>query len=156
MFHTSISISERMGCSRKRRRHCSEDGSRILASGPIGQLSDITICSRNGSIGGFVTCNHENFTYSSGIIPSKPAQTTAGSSWTSVDCSQIGKPMLHRCPWILAPPFCKRLACAPVHLYRLIYRSRIIGTISMPNVSLVYPNIVRRRSACMLSSSRIV
>lgn len=52
---TSRSCGERIGCSKKSRRHCSSLGSRMLASGPIGQASDMTILSRKGSIGGFVT-----------------------------------------------------------------------------------------------------
>ncbi len=50
------SPSERIGFSNHSLwQHAPGPGSRMLPSGPIGQASDITIFSRNGSIGGFVT-----------------------------------------------------------------------------------------------------
>ena len=52
---TRRSSGDRMGCSKYSRRHCNSLGSKIFASGPIGHASDMTIRSRNGSIGGLVT-----------------------------------------------------------------------------------------------------
>lgn len=54
-FNISISDRDTIGCGRNNLWHCLELGSKILDSGPIGHISDITIFSRNGSIGGFVT-----------------------------------------------------------------------------------------------------
>ncbi len=54
-FKTNKSSKESIGCSITKRSHCSEHGSRIFCSGPIGVVNDIIIFSRIGSIGGFVT-----------------------------------------------------------------------------------------------------
>ena len=59
-FKTNKSSKESIGCSITKRSHCSEHGSRILSSGPIGVVKDIIIFSRIGSIGGFVTIERVN------------------------------------------------------------------------------------------------
>jgi len=50
------SLRDRIGFSSQSRWHWTLLGSSKLPSGPTGQASDITIFSRKGSIGGFVTC----------------------------------------------------------------------------------------------------
>ena len=52
---SSKSSGDKIGCSKYKRRHWCSLGSKMLASGPIGQAKDMTIRSRKGSMGGFVT-----------------------------------------------------------------------------------------------------
>ena len=55
----SISFKDKIGFSNQSLWHCFELGSKILASGPMGQAKDMTIFSRNGSMGGLVTYKKE-------------------------------------------------------------------------------------------------
>ena len=55
----SISFKDKIGFSNHSLWHCFELGSKILASGPMGQAKDMTIFSRNGSMGGLVTYKKE-------------------------------------------------------------------------------------------------
>lgn len=52
---TSRSSNDSIGCGKNNLFTCNSFGSKMLLSGPIGQSIDITIFSRNGSMGGFVT-----------------------------------------------------------------------------------------------------
>lgn len=54
-FKTNKSSKESIGCAIINRSHCSEQGSKMLSSGPIGVVKDMIIFSRIGSMGGLVT-----------------------------------------------------------------------------------------------------